>query len=82
MCVDGLGYVLFVKCMSSLMSVMTPPPSLLVFPVCAYGGAVRYFWCFSFLSEVCFLYCDGVLLRAVYEFFSSSILVLMPFMLI
>ena len=27
------------------------------------------FWCFSFLCEFCFLYCDGVWLGAVYEIF-------------
>ena len=28
-----------------------------------------YFWCFKFLCEFCFLYCDDVRLVAVYEFF-------------
>ena len=37
--------------------------------VCAYGGAVGYFWCISFLCEFCFLYCDDVWLGAVYEVF-------------
>ena len=50
--------------------------------VCAYGGVVGYFRWFSFLCEFCFLYCDDVRLDAVYEVFSSSILFLMPFMLI
>ena len=36
--------------------------------VCAYGGVVGYFWCFSFLC-VCFFYCDDVRLGAVYDFF-------------
>ena len=47
--------------------------------VCAYGGVAGYFWCFSFLCELCILYCDDVRLGAVYEFFSSSILFLMPY---
>ena len=46
-----------------------PPPSLFVLPVCAYGGVVGYVWCFSFLCEFCFLYCDDVRLGAVYELF-------------
>ena len=45
-------------------------------------GVVGYFWYFNFLCEFCFLYCDDVWLRAVYEVFSSLILFLMPFMLI
>ena len=40
----ALGMYMFVKVMSFLMSVMSPPPSLFVFPVCAYGGVVGYFW--------------------------------------
>ena len=59
-----LGMFMFVKDMSSLMS-----PSLFVLAVCAYGGVVGYFRCFSFLCEFCFLYCDDVRLGAVYEFF-------------
>ena len=51
--------------------------------VCAYGGVVGYFRCFSFRCEFCFLYCDDVLLGAApTSIFSSSILFLMPFMLI
>ena len=41
-----------------------------------------YFRCFSFLCEFCFVYCDDVRLGAVYDVFSSSILLLMLFMLI
>ena len=37
--------------------------------VCAYGGVVGYFLGFSFMCELCFLYCDDVRLGAVYEFF-------------
>ena len=40
-----------------------------MFPVCAYGGVIRYFLCFRFLCEVCFLYSDDVGLRVVYEVF-------------
>ena len=29
-----------------------------MFPVCAYGDVVGYFWCFILLCESCFLYCD------------------------
>ena len=29
---------------------------------------MRYFLCFSFMCEFCFLYCDTVWLGAVYEF--------------
>ena len=76
----ALGMFMFVKVMSSLISVMIP--LLVCVLCCAYGGVVRYFWCFSFLCEFCFLYYDDVCLCVVYEFFSSSILFLMPFMLI
>ena len=57
-------------------------PTLFVLSVCAYGGVVGYFWCFSILCEFCSLYCDDVRLGDVYEVFSSSILFLMPFMFI
>ena len=57
-------------------------PSLFVLSVYAYGGIVGYFWCFKFMCEFCFLYCDDVRLVAVYEFFCSPSLFLMPFMLI
>ena len=65
----AFGMLMFVKVMSSLISVMSPPPSLFVLSVCAYGGVVRYFWCFYFLCEFCFLYCDDLRLGAVSEFF-------------
>ena len=63
----ALGMFLFVKVMSSLISVMSPPPW--VCSVCAYGGVVGYFRCFRFLCEFCFLDCDDVWLGAVYEVF-------------
>ena len=56
---------MFVKVMSSLISVMSPPPCLCSV-LCAYGGVVGYFRYFSFLCEFCFLYCDDVRLGAVY----------------
>ena len=59
----------FVKVMSSLIRVITPPPPCLCLSVCAYGGVYGYFWCFSFLCEFCFLYCDDVRLGAVFEVF-------------
>ena len=34
--------------------------------ICAYGGVVGYFRCFSFLCELCFLYYDDVRLGVVY----------------
>ena len=61
----ALGMYMFVKVMSSLISVMRPP-SLFVLSVCAYGGIVGYLRCFSFLCEFCFLYCDDVRLGDVY----------------
>ena len=61
--VDGLGYVY--EC----YVVLDERSSLFVFPVCAYGGAVRYFWCFIFMCEFCFLYCDDVRFTVVYEGF-------------
>ena len=40
----ALGMFMFVKVMSSLISVMSPPPCLC--SVCAYGGVVGYFFVF------------------------------------
>ena len=55
-------------------------PSLFVLSVCAYGG--EYFWCFSFCVsfDSCIVMMSGWVLCT--SFFSSSILFLMPFMLI
>ena len=60
----ALGMFMFVKVMSSLISVMSLS-SLFVLSVCAYGGVVGYF-SFGFLCEFCFLYCDDVRLGVVY----------------
>ena len=54
----ALGMFMFAKVMSSLISVMSP---LLVCALC-----LCVWWCFSFLCEFCFLYCDDVRLGAVY----------------
>ena len=60
----ALGMFMFMKGMSSLISVMSPPPCL-----CSlYGGVVGYFWCFGFRCEFCFLYCDDVQLGIVYYY--------------
>ena len=67
-CVDGLGYV-YVCERYVVLDQGDEPPSLFVLSVCAYGGVVGYFWCFRFLCELCFLYCDDVQLGAMYEFF-------------
>ena len=59
----ALGMFMFVKVMWSLISVMSPPPSLFVLSVCAYSGVVGYFWCLAFcVSFVSWL-------GAVYEVF-------------
>ena len=71
MCVDGLGYV-YVCESYVVLDQCDEPPSLFVLSVCAvrmYGGVVGNFWCFSFMYEFYFLYCDNVRLGAVYEFF-------------
>ena len=57
-----MGMFMFVK----VISVISPPPSLFVPSVCAYAGVMWYFRCFSFLYEICFLYCDDARLGAVY----------------
>ena len=62
----ALDMFMFVKVMSYLNSMMSPPPSLIGHFVRAYGCVVGYFWCFSFLCEFCFLYCDDVRLDDVY----------------
>ena len=49
-----LGMLMFVKVMSSMISLMSPS-SLFVLSVCGYGGVV-FFLCLSFC--VSFLYCD------------------------
>ena len=67
MCVDGLGMFIFVKVMSSLISVMSP---LFVCALClCIWWSSGVFLVFSFLCEFCFLYCDDVWLCAVYKFF-------------
>ena len=53
----ALGMFMIVK----VLDQCDESPSLFVLSVCAYGGVVVYFWCFSFLCEFCFLYCGWVL---------------------
>ena len=65
MCVDGLGYV-YVCEIYVVLDPCDESPSLFVLSVCAYGGVVGNFWCFGFLREFCFLYCDDVWLGVVY----------------
>ena len=79
MCVDGLGYVC--ECYV-VLDQCDKPPSLFVLSVCAYGGVVGYFWYSSFLCEFCFLYLMVSSWVLCTSFFSSSILFLMPYMLI
>ena len=76
----ALGMFMFTKGMSSLIRVMSPPPCLC--SVCAHGGVVGYFRCLAF--SVSFVYCIVMMFGWVLctNFFSSSILFLMPFMLI
>ena len=64
MCVDGLGYV-YVCESCVVLDQCNKAPSLFVLSVCACGGVVGYFKCFSLLCEFCFLYCDEVRLGAV-----------------
>ena len=63
-CVDGRGYVYVCESYVVFDECDDPPPCLC--SVCAYGGVVGYFCCFSFLCEFCFLYCDDVRLGAVH----------------
>ena len=62
--------------------VLDEPSSLFVFPVYEYGGIVGYFWCLAFC--VIFVCCIVMMFGWVFctRFFSSSILFLIPFMLI
>ena len=55
----ALSMFMFVKVMVSLISVMSP---LLVCTLClcVWWCTGIFFWCFSFLCEFCFLYCDEV----------------------
>ena len=54
-----------VKAMPSLTSVMSPPHRL-----CSLSArTVVHPWCFSFLCDFCFVYCDDVRLGAMYEVF-------------
>ena len=75
----ALGMFVFVKVMSSLISVMSSAPCLCC-SVCAYGGVFLVFLdlCVSFVS--CIMMMAGCVLCT--RFFSSSILFLMSFMLI
>ena len=76
----ALGMFMFMKVMSSLISVMSP--SLFVLSVCAYGGVVGYFCCLALCVSLvsCIVMMSGWVLCTM--FFSSLILFLMPFMLI
>ena len=81
MCVDGLGYIYVCESYVALDQ-CDAPPSLFVLSGCAYGGVVGYLsvlaFCVSFVS--CTVMMSGWVLCT--RFFSSSILFLMPFMLI
>ena len=61
-----LAMCMFVRVMSSLISVMSPS-SLFVLAVCAYGGVVGYFGCLAFCVSFVSCICDDVSLGAVYE---------------
>ena len=65
MCVDGLGYV-YVCESYVVLDQCDESSSLFVFSVCVCGGVVGYVWCFGFLPEFCFLYCNDVRLGVVY----------------
>ena len=67
MCVDGFGYVY--EC----DVVLDESPSLFVFPVCSYGGVVRYFWGLDFF--VSFVSCNEMMSGFVLStrIFNSSI---------
>ena len=82
MCVDGLGYV-YVCESYVVLDLCDEPPSLFVLSVCAYGGVVVVYLgvlavCVSFVSCIAMM-SNWVLCT---RFFNSSILFLMPFMLI
>ena len=64
------------------IGVLDEPPSLFVFSVCVYGGVVGYLRCLAFC--VSFVYCIVMMSGWVLctRFFSTSILFLMPIMLI
>ena len=54
-----MSLVLYMCILISCSSVLMALGMLMfVLSVFAYGGVVGYFWCFSFLCEFCFLYCD------------------------
>ena len=81
MCIDGLGYV-YVCESYVVLDHCDKPPSLFVRSVCAYGDIVGYFRCFSFCVSFvsCIVMVSGWGLCT--RFLSSSILFLIPFMLI
>ena len=81
MCVDGIGYV-YVCESYVVLDQCDESPSLFVLSVCAYGGVVGYFGCLAFcVSYVsCIMMMSGWVLCT--RFLRSSILFLMPFMLI
>ena len=59
---------MFMKDMTSLIRVMSSPHLVCALCLCVWWCS-GVFWCFSFLCEFWFLYCDDVWLGAVYEFF-------------
>ena len=79
MYVDGLGYVYESYV---VLDQCDEPPSLVVLSVCAYGGVV--FFCCDLAFCVSFVSC--IVRMSVWvlctRFYSSSVLFLMPFMLI
>ena len=81
MCVDGHGYVYVCKSYV-VLDQCDEPFSLFVLSVCAYGGVVGHLRCLAFCVSFvsCIVMMSGWVLCT--RFFSSSILFLMPFMLI
>ena len=80
MCVDDLWYVN--DCESYVLDECDEPLLVCVPCMCVWGCSGVFFLYFIFLCEFCFLYCDDVWLGALDDFFTSSILFLMPFMFI
>ena len=53
---SSMGLIMALYVAMIVLDQCDEPLSLFVLSVCAYGGVVGYFRCFSFLCEFCFLY--------------------------
>ena len=79
-CINGRRYVCCSEC-NGVSDKCNEPTSCSVQPMGTHGGDVKYFGCVCFKGELGFLNCDDICMCVVNKHFSSSSLLLIPFML-